>query len=804
MFKNYLKIAWRNIFHHKAYAAINIVGLALGIAACLLILQYVNYELGFDRQHARKENIYRVIQDRYDNGKLSTQWAAGAYAVGSAFKEAFPEIDDYVRLNQAGSQVLRRGNDLIKLENPYFASSSFFKIFSFPLVKGDPATALKEPFTVALSETLAKKLFGSVDVLGKELKVTGDRIYKVTAVYKDMPSQSHMHFEALFSFASFVQLIGPDNNPDNAWNWDGCLTYLLLKPGTDPKKLEKKFMAVVTQKNGESLKQYNADVKYYLQPLTDIHLYSNRMLEAGANGDGKTTYLLMGIAFFVVLIAWINYINLATARAISRAKEVGIRKAVGSQRSQLIGQFLFESALLNAMAVALAFVIILAVVPLFNRLTGQSISIGQLGGGMFWLNFLLLYIAGSFISGIYPALVLSSFKPIVVLKGKLVHTTQGSYLRKGLVVLQFAASLFLLIGTLAVSKQIRYMKKQELGMNIDQTLVIKKPIVVTDSTFLNQLTSFKNSLEGQSGIQKASSSTSVPGEPVGWNAGGIRLLSQPENVAKQYRVIGVDYDYVDMFDLKVKAGRNFSRDFGEKKGVIFNESAANQIGFTKPEDAIGKDIFFWGDTLRIVGVVHNFHQQSLRDAFEPLILRLFPDVRGYISLKVHAADVKGSITKVEKEWNRFFPGNTFEYFFLDEHFNSQYKSDQQFGLVFGIFTTMAIFVACMGLFGLASFTTLQKTKEIGIRKVLGASVNSILKALYQEFAWLILVAFVIATPIAWFAINKWLEGYAFRMRPDTITFVLPLLVILLVALITVSYQTIKAALANPVHSLRTE
>jgi putative ABC transport system permease protein len=805
MFKNYFKIAWRNIFRHKAYAGINIIGLALGIAACLLILQFVTYELSYDKFHVNKDNLYRITQDRYDNGQLSTRWASGAYAIGNAFKDAFPEIEDYVKLTGAGKLVINKDQNLFKLERPYYAGESFFKLFSYPLLEGDRNTVLKEPFQAVISEDLSQKLFGKEKAIGKIIRLNGQRDYTVSGVYKNFPSNTHLKPDILLSYKSFVQIVGPDNNPDNAWNWDGCLTYVLLKPGVQPKQLEAKFPTVVNQKNGEELKKFNAGVTYHLQPVTDIHLYSNMMMEAEVNGDGKTVYLLLGIAFFIVLIAWVNYINLATARAISRAKEVGIRKAIGSQRGQLILQFLFESALLNALAVLLAFILILIAIPSFNRLTGQDLNLSLLASGNFWITFTGLFILGTFLSGLYPALVLSGFKPIVVLKGKMVNSSQGILLRKSLVVFQFAASLFLLIGTLTVSKQVKYMKNQELGINIEQTLVLNRPVVATDSTYASVSTSFKQTLLKQTGIRQVAASTSIPGEPVGWNAGGIRLISAPENTQKQYRVIGVDYDYIDMFDLKLIAGRKFSKDFGtDPKSVIFNESGLHLLGFTKPEEAVGKQIFFWGDTLSIAGVVSNFHQQSLRDAFEPLILRLFPDVRGNFSIKLQTSDINGTIQNVRKEWNKSFPGNTFDYFFLDDHFNEQYKADQRFGLVFGIFTSMAILVACLGLFGLASFTTIQRTKEIGIRKVLGASVPSILRLLYKEFALLILISFLIATPLAWYANHLWLQGYAFRINMQSSLFIIPLITILLVALLTVSFQTVKAALANPVKSLRTE
>ena len=443
MLKNYFKITWRNLTRHRSYAIINILGLAIGIAACLLILQYVYYELSYDQFHTKKDRVYRVIQDRYDNGKLSTQWAAGAFAAGRNFKDAFPEIEDYVSMTGRGASVIKEGERIIKLERTYFASESFFRLFSYPLVQGDPQTALKELNSAVISESSAKKLFGTEKALGKTIRINQNNSYTITGVMKDIPENSHMTADVLLSYSTFIKQVGPDNNPDNAWDWDGCFTYVLLKPGTDVKALEKKLTPLVAQKNGDSWKQFNASASFYLQPVTDIHLYSNRMIEFKANGDGKTVYLLLGIAFFVVIIAWVNYINLATAKAVGRAREVGIRKAIGSQRSQLIFQFLFESALLNAIALFVALLIILAVLPAFNRMTGMDLGLGLLAGKNFMLPFFGLFLLGTFLSGIYPALVLSSFNPITVLKGTMVSTGRGALLRKSLVVFQFTASLFL-------------------------------------------------------------------------------------------------------------------------------------------------------------------------------------------------------------------------------------------------------------------------------------------------------------------------------------------------------------------------
>jgi putative ABC transport system permease protein len=809
MLKNYFKIAWRSLRKNSGYSAINIGGLALGIAACVLILQYVAFELSYENFHADKHRIYRVQQDRYDNGVLTTRWAAGAYAVGNDFKEAIPEIEDFVKLTRTGDVVVDKGDDLLKIDEVFYSSKSFFNIFSYPLVSGDPATVFNEPNTAALSESTAKTIFGSTDVVGRSVKFGRDS-YRITGVYQDMPVNTQLHPNILLSYSTFRERVlannnqDPESDPDTWWLSDGCLTYLKLREGVSPELVESKFLPVVEEKAGEDLRTYNSSAVYNLQSLGDIHLYSNYMMEPGPTGDGNTVFLLLGIAFFIVVLAWVNYINLATARALQRAKEVGIRKTVGSQRSQLVFQFFVESLLFNSLALLLALGITAVAIPFFNKMSGQELSLLFLVDTRFWGSLLVLFVLGVLFSGSYPALVLSRFRPVEVLKGKMVSTSQGALLRKGLVVFQFAASLFLLIGTLTVYEQIQYMRKQSLGLQIDQTLVVAPP-VTTDSTYLTQMNAFKESLMQYPAISSVAAATTIPGQPVPWNAGGIRLVTEDDAAAKQYRIIGVDYDYIDQFGVQLIAGRAFSEDFGnDASSVIFNRAGLERLGFRNPEDALGKEIEFWGNQYTIVGVSENFNQESLRLPYEPLIFRLIPDIRGYFSIKHSTADISRTIETVRGEWEKFFPGNTYEYFFLDDHFNQQYNADRRFGSVFGLFTGLAILVACLGLFGLASFTTMQRTKEIGIRKVLGASVAGILKLLYKEFALLLVIAFLVAIPIAWYSIDNWLANYAFRIDIHWAYFMIPFVAIGIIAWLTVSYQSLKASLANPVKSLRTE
>jgi putative ABC transport system permease protein len=803
MIKNYLLIAFRNLVKNKGFSFINIFGLAIGMAACLLILQYVTFELSFDKFHTKGDRIYRINQDRYDNGKLSTRWAGGAFAPGSEFKAQLPDIEDFVKMVPAG-QVLVNFKDqkiVVKDQYDYFVSGSFFNIFSYPLLSGDPKTALQEPNSVVISETIAKKLFNNSNPVGQTLVMNNDKPIKITGVMKDMPENTHMKLDFMQSYSTLIKNYAPQL--DHQWYNDGCTTYLLLRPGVDPRKLEAKFIPIV-KKAYEQFKSAGATAIYTLQPAQSIHLYSNRMFELEPNSDGNSVYLLLGVAIFVIIIAWINYINLATARGIGRAKEVGVRKTLGSGKRQLITQFMFEAGLLNLMSLVLAFILIGIFLPVFGSLSGVDISFNLFGHLSFWLSVLGMLLVGTFFSGFYPAIVLSSFRPVEVMKGKLAASPRGIVLRKGMVVFQFAASIFLLIGSVTVFKQIEYMQKQSLGINIDQTLVIKAPLAKVDS-FYRTMKNFKDESLKLTNVKSLTASTAIPGEPIPWNAGGIKLHGAAESTGKQYRIVGGDYDYLDAFNFKVLAGRKISKDFPTDTGsVVFSKKAAEQLGYDRPADAINKQIDFWGKTYTIVGVVDNYHQQSLRDDYDAIIFRCIPDIRGDVSVKIGTANLQQTIDGLQANWKRFFPEDQFDYFFLDDHFNQQYHADKQFGQVFAVFTGIGILVACLGLFGLVSYTIVQRTKEIGIRKVLGASVNNILQLLYRDFAVLIVIAFVPATFLAWYAIHKWLQTYAFRIEVNPLFFIMPFIAVVLIAFCTVSYLSLKAALMNPVKSLKTE
>jgi putative ABC transport system permease protein len=800
MFKNYLLVAFRNLTKNKGFSFINIMGLAIGMAACLLIIQYVTYELSFDNFQANKARIFRIDQDRYNNGKLSTQWTAGAFAAGNAIK-VLPDVQDVVKMVGSGDVLASYKDEKLVITHIYFATNSFLTTFSFPLISGDPKTALKDPNTVVISQEIAEKLFHGTDAVGKSIIINNDSPVKVTGVMKKWPENTHMQCDYLASYATLLKLAG--NDLDTRWRNDGCITYVLLKPGADANRVERKF-ATITNKAYEQFKADGDGAVYKLKPLQQIHLSADRMGEMQPNTDGKSVYLLLGIAIFVIIIAWINYINLATARGINRAKEVGVRKTLGSAKGQLVAQFMLEAALLNLLSLVLAFILIICFLPIFSTISGLHMSFTLFVNPVFWLTVAGMLVVGTIFSGFYPALVLSSFKPVEVMKGKLSATQGGAVLRKGMVVFQFAASIFLLIGSLTVFKQVQFMQNQDLGLKIDQTVIIKPPLARIDSFYRN-IKQFKHECLQLPEIKSVSASTSIPGEPVFWNAGGIKLVGANDKDAKQYRIIGVDYDFLPAYNLKLLAGRLFGESFRTDTGsLVFTKKGAEQLGFNKPDDAIGKRVFFWGKNYTVVGVVDNFHQQSLHDAYDAIIFRCIPDVRGDVSVRVSSTNIKRTIQSLQANWKIYFPGDQFDYFFLDQHFNDQYKADQRFGQVFGIFTLIAIIVACLGLFGLVSYTIVQRTKEIGIRKVLGASVNNILRLLYKDFAFLIVIAFVVSIPLAWYAINKWLQSYPFRIDVNPVLFVIPFFTVFIIAFATVSFLTVKAALTNPVKSLKTE
>ena len=786
MFRNYLRTAFRMLIKNKGFTAVNIGGLAIGLSACIVILQYVGFERSYDRFHPNGERIYRVTKKNFTQGVQDDHSAMTFTATGPGMKKSFPEIESATTVSEIyGSGVISYGNVKFNEDKVLFADSAFLKIFSFPLVAGNVDKDFNRPNTILISESAAKKYFNKENPLGKTLKVNAD-LFLVAGVFKDVPRNSHLQFDFIIAA-----------NYDRNYNNYDYYTYLLLKPGTDPNALQAKFPAYVNTLEDMDSKE----TAFELQPLTGIHLYSHIRNEAEVNGNSRSVYFLLLIAGFILAIAWVNYINLSTARSVQRAKEVGIRKVVGAMRKQLIHQFLFESLLINLFAALISSLFLSYALPYFSDLTGKPLSERIWGDSLYWITFATVFVGGTLLSAIYPAFVLSSFKPLTVIKGY-AKTTGGHALRKTLVTVQFVATVFLLIGTLTVYRQLQFMRSQDLGMNIEQTLVVSGPKMTNAEAGSK---AFKNEILKLPAITKVTRSSNVPGKEI-WSANGAYLLSANEETAVGMNEVDIDEDFIDAFQIKMLSGRNLSESnqTDVDEGILLNETASKAFGFLKPEDGLDKQVVFRGDTFRVKGVIKNYHQESLKSNIDPIIFRLFPSYSSFYSIKLNVADVNRTINDIGTQYNKFFPEDPFQFFFLDDLYNQQYQTDQQLGQIFLWFACLAILIACLGLFGLASFTISQRTKEVGIRKVLGASLSGIVLLLSKEFMQLILIAFLIAMPLAWYSMHLWLEDFAYRVPLGWIVFAVSGLIALCIAGATVSFQAVKAALANPVKTLRSE
>jgi putative ABC transport system permease protein len=804
MLRNYLKIAFRNFQRNKGNSLINIMGLAVGMTVFCLITQYISYEKSYDSFNKNADNIYRVRNDRIYSDKHDKS-AGCPPALAPTLKKEFPEVLESARIYNTDITIIDSSNkNSESLGKEYYAEASFLKIFSFPLVEGSLKSALEEPYTIIVSKSLSQKYFGKESSLNKTITLVNDygkHNYEITGIFEDVPPNSHIKFDILISYKT---LVAQKSDAAFYWGWNAFNTYLLLAPNTDPKALEAKFKGTV-----EKYKNYEDSYKraYLLQPLKYIHLHSNLRFEPEVNGSAETVNFLSIIALFVLLLAWINYINLSTCRSISRAKEVGIRKVLGSNRINLINQFIIESLLLNLLALILSIIITELALPFFSLLTGKPLAMGLLIDNLPWLSGIL--IVGTLLSGIYPAFALSSFSPIAVLKRKFGSTSKGIDLRKGLVVFQFSVSIILIVSTLVVYKQLAYMQSKDLGADIDQTLIIDAPKINGEG--FSKADNFKTVLQTLPGIRGVSASSSIPGKEYSNASSGVRKSSSDRRNGTQGFFIDVDENYFNLYKIPLLAGRFFSRESRLNGEIILNEEAVQVFGFKNPEDAVGKKLTFDGfdgQSIQIVGVTKNYHQESLKSSVLPVI---FNPVKAsdinlikYFSIKTGGQNIKEAISQIHNKWADVFPDQPFKYKFLDEVFNSQYKTDEQFGKVFGLFTFLAIFISCLGLFGLASFTNIQRTKEIGIRKVVGASLQNIVFLLIKDFTRWVLLANIVAWPVAYYLMNSWLKDFAYRTTVTIWVFLISGSLALIIALLTVSIHAIKAATANPVKSLKYE
>jgi len=831
MLKNFVKVAYRNLLKNKVFSIVNIFGLAIGMCACFFIFLYVHFELSYDGFHKNANNLYRVPITT--SGRLgdNVTSATNDPAVGPAMKQDFPEVVNYARaapLHLVMNTSMISYTDGAKLttfneDNIWLADPSLLTMFSFPLVEGDSTTALSDGRSIVISNTIAKKYFGNEDPLGKTLSLNRETSFKVTGVFKDVPENSHLKFDMLMSFQMFqytvFKALGPGNYLDNSWIWPEFYTYVQLAPGTDPNSLQAKLPAFVNRHLGDEMKKLGYNCQFQLQPIRDIHLKSDFAQEAEVNGSEKEVYFLSIIGAFILIIAWINYINLSTAKSTERAKEVGLRKVVGAARIQLIAQFIMESVIVNLLALGVAGIIVWISYPLFSELTGKHIGdlfsdSGLLRQPLFWLSLTGAFAFGSFMVGAYPAFILSAFRPVLVLKGRPFQSTKGILLRKSLVFFQFALSILLIAGAITLYSQLSYMRQQGLGYNKDQVLVLKAPAIV-DSTLADPISAFESELLKNQAVANVSVSTEVPGKTI-VERNEVRKLSNDETHSFTLNLVAIDDHFISTYQIGMAAGRGFLPDESsvisksEVARVVVNEEVVKDLGYKNDQAAINQPVIFkYGMAninAKIIGVIKNYHQRSLKEAYDP-ILYYYPKNNthwSYISIRLNTRHLSQDMASFENLYKSVFAGNAFEYFFLDDYFNKQYQDDQRFGSIFTVFTGLAIFVACLGLLGLSSFVIRLRTREIGVRKVLGASVYSLLVLFSKDFVQLVCLAAVIATPAIYFLANRWLNNFAFHIHLSWMIFILPPLLLLVISLITIGLHSVKAALVNPIKSLKSE
>ena len=804
MLVNYIKITLRNIKRHKGYSFVNIAGLSVGLTCCILILLYVKYEFSYDRYHENANNIYRVVMKFPGIDYMgSNRFNASPGGLKAALMEDFPEVIYSTRARRRRAYIYYNNNPFEE-RGVFFVDPEFFKIFSFPFISGDPETAVKEPFSMLITQKIAKKYFGNEDPVGKIINVGRKYDYMVTGILENCPENSHFTFDILASFNSLYATDGKENieswsSAADIWN-----TYLLLQENFNPDYLESKFPAMAKKYKGEDY-----EGEFYLQPLTSIHLHSNINFEIEANGNMLYIYLFSAIAFFIMMIACLNYMNLATARAASRFKEIGIRKVVGAGRRHIIRQFLGESMIFTIAALFISLIFVSLLLPSFSSFINKNLEFNFYSDYLVLLYLICVALIVGLISGSYPALFMSALKPVNVIKGSMTTGSvkkRSSAFRNSLVVIQFVISIVMIVCTLTVYNQLDFIKNSKLGFTKHHIITGN----ISDSNLRENLEPFKNDLRQYPQILDVYVNGDLPVTVSASNYARWEGLAEGEEGHLTYGA-EVNYNFLDFFEIELIEGRNFSKEFttDTSQAFILNETAVKITGWDEP---IGKRYSLWGRDGFVIGVIKDFHNNSLHLKVEPMALWLTsPDIPNILNrtindfaIKINSDDIPGTLAFIEDKFKKHSPDYPFNYSFLDERVDRMYRSEQRLGQIFSYFTFIAIFISCLGLFGLASFTAEQRTKEIGIRKVLGASVSGILMLISREFMKWVLAANVLAIPIAYIAMNRWLQNFAYRTHFGIWTFVISVAMALMIALISVSYQSVKAATANPVDSLRYE
>ncbi len=804
----------RSLWKNRGFTLIHIIGLALGLATCLLLLDYVSFELGFDRFHAQGNRIYRVVNERYQDGQLVQKGTITYPTVGPALAEDFPEIEKYTRIFYTTNTLMRKEQEIKRLDYAFFVDGNFLDIFSFPLIAGGSDSLLQRANEVVLSRRLAEEWLGKSDrsVVGQYVYLNQyEEPFTIVGICEDVPANSLLQFDLLISYPSAIRYFG--EGVDNSWQWSDFYHFLLLKPEADPDALEAK-LADFSERRFRGQEVSGSEERFFLQPLSEAHLYSGDLeYEIGQTSNGRSIWLLLAIGFFILAIAWINYVNLSSVRAIERAKEIGIRKVSGARRSQIMGQFILEALLVNLISGAVAWQLLLLLRPWLGGALGTATEMTSLGqnfatGPGLVLTTLCLVAAGILLSGAYPAWLLAAQHTTSVIKGEYRQSARGQLMRRGLVVFQFCASIVLITATLTVYRQLHFMRNQDLGVRVDPIVVVNAPTLSAwDSIFIEKTDAFKEALTTLPGLTDAATSSRVPGQ----GTGRIFNLRRSAQASDSYMAsfIETDHDFAATYGLEPLAGRFFRptdhhQDGRQVRSVVVNEQTRRMLGYQTNEAIVGEPVHFGERDWTIVGVVPDFHQRSLHHAIEPTVFLPFYSNFNQISLRMETDRIEPTLQAVRRVFEDFFPGNAFEFSFLDEQFQRQYEREQRFGQVLLFFTLLAIAIACLGLFGLAAYGAYLRTREIGIRKVLGASAGQIVALLSGDFLRLVLIAGAIALPLAWWTLSRWLESFAYRTDLPWWLGLATLLSALLIAFFTVGYQAWRAARANPADALRTE
>ncbi len=810
MLKHHITTSIRDLFRNKFFAIINILGLSIGMGVCLAIFQYIYFELSYDQFHTNFENTYRVTLTMFKDGEESSQ-AKTALALGAAGKEEIPEIERFVRIHPQyfGAVITNPEQNKIfqeEEENVLFVDSVFLEVFNFSLRQGDPEKVLDDKYSIVITEEMAEKYFGrNIDPIGKILKVEGwvHKDFIVTGVLNSLPANSHLKFNFLIPMASLIET-GEYRN--GIWGRTNFFTYITVNKNADLEAIESKLKAMVDTHFGKSLAAYNQKWYINLQAVSDVHLRSSHLLrDLPSNGSIKQVKIFSLIGAFILIIAWVNFINLSTSRSMERAKGVGIRKAMGAFQKQLVYQFLIESLLINFIAAILSIIVAFPVLFVLSGITGEELTFIIFSCPVFWIGFTIVIAAGSILSGFYPAFVLSSFKSANTHWTNVTKQVSNITLRKSLVVFQFLISALLISGTYLVYKQITFMKNKDLGVDMEQILVVRGPSIVPDfESLLSRLNVFKSECLSSASVLTVTGSGTIPSR--GHLAlTGIRKIGELLKDNQETGITYIDFDFFETYKFTFLAGRPFDPHvISDREGVVINEEAVKVFAFGSPENALQQQLIIGKDTVNVLGVLKNYNWSSLRDAYAPSIFLPGERARKYFSFKINLSNIPQSIEHIQSAYIATFPGNPFDFFFLDDEFNSQYQADLRFGKMFSAFCLIAMFIACLGLFALVSFSTTLRIKEIGIRKILGARMRNLMLLLSKEYLILIVIANLLAIPMIAFGARYWLASYAFKVQVGFDLFIIPLIVLLLISIFTVGYRIYVTAKTNPVDSLRAE